>query len=284
MALLKILPLIPLHKILLLDPTSDHSKSFVVSAFMVILTQSLMKPIMKVFSLSNVISILKIFWIRKKLIKGDKPLMTQEELNEIFSKPKCYLKNLYCEDIYITTIAFMTSAYNPGVAIACLIYFILKTFADRLLFLRFYAEPEVDSHELSSYYFMLFRFLIAFSTVHAFLRFSVFGFPEIEIGGLDYTIKGIFLVIIIFPYELPIEYILGRVDQKHLIRRTEKSEELLSLAEEGKIDGFEEGLAEGGNTILSKDEYYKGVSDLAEVPRERLVSETQEEFSRISIL
>ena len=277
---LKVLPLFPLHKILVLDPSINHPKSFVVSGFLVILTQSFLKPIMKVFSLSSVISIIKIIWMRIRFSVGARPLMTQEELNKIFTKPKCNLKNLYCEDIYITTIAFMTSSYNPGVTVACLVYFILKTFADRFLFLRFYAEPEVDSIELSRHYFRLFRFLIAITAFQAALRSISIDFPDVSFDGFDisrlayYGVLTTFWVILFFPYELAIEYISRRVEKKHLVSRTEKSEELLSL------DQKEEESGEEGKVILPIREYYKGVSDLIEQIRSESISaHSQHEFS-----
>ena len=284
LGVLKVMTTLPLNEILILSPYSTQSKAFFVSSFRLILTQSLMKPTMKVFNLSNVVSILRIMLVRIKLCFGFNNI-DQEKLNKIFTKPQCYLNKLYCEDLYITSIAFICYAHNPGATVACLVYFILKTFADLLLFLRFYADLEVDSVELSRHYLKLVRYLIAVTTFMSIFRILFIATDYIpDDDGFDFYIfiRNSMIacwVFLFFPYEFFFDYISRRVEQKDLIRRTEKSEDLLG------VDREEDGLGEDSKEMLSSSKYYLGVSSLAEILRKKTtVSDSESVGERNSIL
>ena len=258
LGLLKVLTLIPQKKLLFYNASSGLDISAVETAFTVILTQSVMKPIMKVFSFTNIRAYARIAWVRLRLLFGSVPLLTQEEYNAIYTKPKCYLQKLYCEDIYITTIALVSSAYNPGATVACLFYFIIKTFTDRIFFLRFYGEPEIDSTLLSKKYFTGLLTVIKV-VMFIYLRKSYnVGVPsEGPFYVLIYTIKLICFVQICIPFEFAVRMIHGILERRRLVNRTEKSEELLEVGEKNSEIGKE------GDELLLNQEYYKGVSSLA---------------------
>ena len=268
LGVLKVLTLIAFQKILVLDSDyhAIYSIAVLVVGFKVVLTQSVMKPIMKVSNSSNVLSFIKMSWIRLKFALGSRPLLTQKELNSIFTKPKCYLQNLYCEDIYISSVAFLSSVYNPGVSFACLVYFLVKTIADRFLFLRFYAELEIDSIELSLHYLKLFRFLIRLTTLLSTFREYYYDY------SFDWnTDKSIFIVLkicrfislasVLFPFEFLINYICKKAERTHLESRTEASKQSLRVDEDDLlIDLY------GGKTTLDPA-YYKGVIDLDSITK-----------------
>ena len=276
LGLLKVTSLLPFKKMLIIYPDQHSGVAFLVEIFQVILTQSLLKPIMKVFSFGNVVSFLRMTWIRVRFCFGYKPLLTQQELNRIFSKPKCQLENLYCEDIYITIIAVVSSPFNPGATVACLFYFIVKTFADRFLFLRFYAELEVDSIELSKRYFRLLRFAITWVTLEFILKVkSYFDFAEPVYADYAWEIdimRVLYVVTLFLPFEVIIFYISASVEKSDLVRRTENEEDFLVVEEDGVS------LAENGKSLFQNREYYKGVGDLASI-RETAVSPSRLEVS-----
>ena len=263
LSILKVLTLIAQNKTLVLGSTRVLDASFIETVFKVILIQSIMKPVMKVFSLGNVLSFIKMSWIRLKFALGSRPLLTQKELNAIFTKPKCYLQNLYCEDIYITSIALFSLDYNPGATVACLIYFVVKTLADRLLFLRFYAEHQIDTIELSKNYFRVLGVMIKL----LLLQFASSGI--ILENNSDPIVSFIQAILVVFsfiqifvPYEYSIDFISQKLEKRDLINRTEKDGELLELGEERLGLGSDEdgSLGLGG-------EYYKGASDISSLKK-----------------
>ena len=268
LGVLKVLTLIPLRKILIIFPQqAANPVVFLEKAFQVILTQSLLKPTMKVFGLRNVVNFIRMSWIRLRFCFGSKPVMTQNELNRVFSKPGCYLQYLYCEDIYITTIGFLSSAFNPGGTVACLAYFFVKIVADRFLFLRFYADLEVDSIRLSVQYFKLVPFLIRLSTLHSIYRqyYHNYDYGDntdrvIRTFWIFNILRVCTIFFLLFPYEFFMEYICRRAEKRDFLNRAKRGENFCEL-----LDGSEIGVGSRPDfdAEMLNYGYYKGFPDLS---------------------
>ena len=258
---LKIFTLISMRKLILIGPKDVLNISFVETAFKVILIQSIMKPIMKVFKWKNVLKFIKMAWIKLRYRFSPLPLLTKKELKTIFTKPKCKLQNLYCEDIYIIMVALISLDDNTGATVACLVYFIVKIFADRILFFWFYADLQIDSIELSKDYFRAFAMLVRFTMLMSLSKGVTIAndpddFYEVSINVMNLSC----LFMILIPYEFLVDRISRKLEKTHLVRRTERREELLEVNGGGKGGGSMGLGSDGGDALLLNGQYYKGSS------------------------
>ena len=266
LGLLKVVVLLPLHKVLVLD-SGDSDPENVMITTRVVLLQALLKPFMRVFMPENVIKFAKVNYIKlKRKFKGSIGIC-QDDLNKLFSKPKCRLENLYSEDVYIVVIAFLSIVYNPAVSITCLAYFLVKICADRLLLLKFYAEPEIDSVQLSINMFQNIGLLVKTTGIFLFLRQT----NEIPLGGsVSGTGTNVFylycytfanfsiLALIFFPFGYFTYLISRRLERRYLVERTERDSVMLASAvNPGSL--VDCGFLAGDRDRGKGDWFYKGV-------------------------
>ena len=270
LGLLRVIVLVPLKKLVIFQ-LEDYSKEFIMTAIKVILLQALLKPFLRVLKPQNIIKMLKISWVRLRVSLGHPIEMCQDDLNQLFQKPECHLEDLYSEDIYITSIAFISIGSNPGASIACLAYYIVKICVDRFLLLRFYAEPAIQSTQLSIKMFQ--NILVLLRLAGAFLSYrQMQEVPIADDGRINYFYICCFqlarftmLMMILLPFEFASFLIARKLQSRYLLRRTNKGNSIFSNGEDNVnslvMDDEFEGDGEIDAELLGKEVVggYKGI-------------------------
>ena len=161
--------------------------------------------------------------------RTEKPiLMPQDDLNKIFERPKCDFETVYSLDFYILLVAVTNTSFSPLISSLCPLFYLVKLATDRVMFFWFFAEPAIDSIELSrkffeksigliakAYFVLLVSNFITVQTVIHELKF----YKIIDFGGLV-----MMPFVIFFPYKLVLEMFTARVKLREL-KRTEVLEE-----------------------------------------------------------
>ena len=237
LGILKFVILFALGEVVSLNIDDKDPIEFKINATKVIIIQACLKPILKIFGVLRFFRFLRMKWIIYKNGQRGEVGMTQEDLNQLFTKPEPPMVTLYSESVYIILLAVYSIMDNPLVTLACVVFFLNKILVDRILFFRYYSEPKFNSIQLSKrfiFYAGILLKLLCFgiSRILSEMAHNPYKKESYKNRILELSIFSL-LVSFCFPYGLFEDIISRRVETKFFDKRLERRESKIRLLQEG---------------------------------------------------